>query len=120
MTQKNRPHGRITSQATEESVEQRARELARMDGRTAKEVTTSDRMQAKKELVGDDSADDPADDENIVASGMGSPPTSHGTHTKNYLPTDDRVEIETVQEGVDEAEHDEMRAASKMDIDDEK
>jgi hypothetical protein len=98
---------------TEELVEQRARELALISGRSPNQVNGSDRIQAKKELLGDDSADDPADDANIVASGMGSPPTSTGRQTKNHLPTDDEDEVNMVQQGVDQAVHEEMLAAGK-------
>jgi hypothetical protein len=107
-------HGKIMqSSVTEDMIEQRARELALIAGREPNRVIGSDRIQAKKELLGDDSADDAMDEENIMPLGMGSPPTSTGKHTKNHLPTDDEVEIQTVQEGVDEAAHDEMIEASK-------
>jgi hypothetical protein len=106
--------GKITQAlVTEEMVEQRARELALIAGREPNRVTGSDRIQAKKELLGDVSADDPTDDDDIVPSGMGAPPTSTGKHTKNHLPTDDEDEARMVQEGVDEAAHDEMLEASK-------
>jgi hypothetical protein len=103
----------MQSSVTEDMIEQRARELALIAGREPNRVIGSDRIQAKKELLGDDSADDAMDEENIMPLGMGSPPTSTGKHTKNHLPTDDEVEIQTVQEGVDEAAHDEMIEASK-------
>ena len=103
----------MQSSVTEDMIEQRARELALIAGREPNRVIGSDRIQAKKELLGDDSADDAMDEENIMPLGMGSPPTSTGKHTKNYLPKDDEVEIQMVQEGVDEAAHDEMLEASK-------
>jgi hypothetical protein len=109
-----RGHGKIMqSSVTEDMIEQRARELALIAGREPNRVIGSDRIQARKELLGDDSAEDALDEENIMPVGMGSPPTSTGKHTKNYLPTDDQVEIQAVQEGVDEAAHDEMLEASK-------
>lgn len=107
-------HGRITdSLVTADMIDKRARELALIAGRAPNRVIGSDRVQAKKEMLGDDSADEATDDENIISSGMGSPPTSTGKHTKNHLPTDDEVEMQMVQEGVDEAAHDEMLQASK-------
>lgn len=94
-------------------VEERARELALIDGRGANRVTASDRIQAKKELLGDDSGDAAIDDTGITPSGMGAPPTSRGKRIKPQLPTDDETEIETVQEGLDQAEHDEMVQAAR-------
>jgi hypothetical protein len=108
-------HGKITeSLVTEERIEQRARELALIAGREPNRVTTSDRIQAKKELLGDDSADAAVDESDIVGRGMGSPPTSRGRQTTNNLPHDDETTERTVQEGLDEAEHDEMLEASKI------
>jgi hypothetical protein len=107
-------HGTISrSLVTPDMVENRARELALIAGREPNRVTASDRIQAKKELLGDDSADAAVDDTGITPSGMGAPPTSTGSRTERHLPTDDETEIQTVQEGVDEAEHDEMVQAAK-------
>lgn len=109
-----RGHGTITKPiVTPDTVENRARELALIAGREPNRVTASDRIQAKKELLGDDSADVAVDDTGITPSGMGAPPTSTGKHVKPQLPTDDQTEIQTVQEGLDEAEHDEMLQAAK-------
>src|ERR1700742_164182 len=91
MSKKNRPsvrgqtgeeihaHGTIKqSLVTEETVENRARELALIGGREPNRVTASDRIQAKK-----------------------------------YLPTDDETEIQMVEEGVNEAGHEQMVQAAK-------
>jgi len=94
-------------------VERRARELALIAGRGQNRVTDSDRIQAKKELLGDDSGDAAADDTGITPSGMGAPPTSRGQRIEPLLPTDDETESQTVQEGVDEAEHDSMLQAAR-------
>jgi hypothetical protein len=108
------PHGSIMrSLVTSDTVENRARELALIAGREPNRVTASDRIQAKKELLGDDSADDAVDDTGITPSGMGAPPTSTGKRIEPQLPTDDQTEIQMVQEGLDEAEHDEMLQAAK-------
>ena len=107
-------HGTISrSLVTPDMVEDRARELALIAGREPNRVTASDRIQAKKELLGDDSGDAAIDDTGIAPSGMGAPPTSTGSRAERHLPTDDQTEIQTVQEGVDEAEHDEMVQAAK-------
>jgi hypothetical protein len=109
------PRGKIKprSLVTEEMVEQRAREIALISGREPNHVLGSDRIQAKKELLGDPSRNDPADEPNIVTRGMGAPPTSRGKRTEPRLPKDDMTTSGTVQEGIDEAEHDEMLEASK-------
>ena len=99
--------------ATPEMVENRAREVALIAGREPNRVTASDRIQAKKELLGDDSGDAAADDTGIMPSGMGAPPTSKGRKTEPQLPTDDETETQTVEEGLSEAEHDQMLNAAK-------
>src|SRR5580698_9969732 len=88
-------HGTIMrSLVTPDMVENRARELALIDGREANRVTASDRIQAKKELLGDDSADAAMDDTGMAPSGMGAPPTSTGRRIEPQLPTDDETEIQ--------------------------
>jgi hypothetical protein len=94
-------------------IEIRARELAFIDGRNPNRVTASDRIQAKKELLGNASGDSAVDDTGITPSGMGYPPVSRGHRIEPQLPTDDETEARTVQEGLDEAEHDEMLQAAK-------
>ena len=107
-------HGKIAyALISPEMVETRARELALIAGRTPNRVNASDRIQAKMELLGDDAADAAVDDTGIMPGGMGYPPVSTGTHTKNLLPTDDQMEMDLVQEGLDKAEHEEMLQAAK-------
>ncbi|GEM_PF-2809131 len=108
------PRGKITTMpATEDDVEQRAREDALISGREPNRVNASDRIQAKKELLGDDSADNPTDENEITGRGMGAPPVSRGKKVEAQLPDDDLDEERTVQEGIDEAEHSEMLEAAK-------
>jgi hypothetical protein len=108
------PRGKITqSVVTPDDVEQRARELALISGREPNQVSASDRIQAKKELLGDDSANNAVDENEITGRGMGAPPVSRGKKIEPQLPDDDLDEERTVQEGVDEAEHSEMLEASK-------
>jgi len=107
-------HGRITKNTvTPEDVNERARELALIAGREPNRRTTSDLREAKEELRGDDAAESPADDQGIIASGMGAPPTSRGHKVEAHLPDDDMDEQRTVEEGVEEAAHDEMLQAAK-------
>lgn len=108
------PRGKITnSSATENDIEQRAREDALISGREPNRVSASDRIQAKKELLGDKSADQSVDENEITGSGMGAPPVSRGRKIEPQLPHDDEVEERTVEEGVEEAGHDEMLEAAK-------
>jgi hypothetical protein len=114
MKRRLRPQGRITrNTVTPDEVAERARELALISGRAPNRRTASDLRDAKRELLGDESADAPADEPHRPASGMGAPPTSSGRRVRRHLPTDDRDEERTVQEGVDEAEHSEMLEAAK-------
>ncbi|HXF10135.1 MAG TPA: hypothetical protein VN625_05070 [Desulfuromonadaceae bacterium] len=111
---KLQPHGRITQNTvTPEEVDERARELSLIRGHEPSHRTTSDLRQAKRELRGDDAADAPDDDQGIMASGMGAPPTSRGKKIEPQLPDDDQDEARLVEEGVDEAGHDQMLEASK-------
>lgn len=103
----------MNSSATENDVEQRAREDALISGREPNRVSASDRIQAKKELLGDDSADKSVDENEIVGRGMGAPPVSRGKKVEAQLPDDDLNEERLVQEGIDEAEHSEMLEATK-------
>ena len=108
------PHGRITKNTvTPGQVNKRARELSLIGGHEPNRRSKSDLCQAKRELRGDDRADAPADEPGITGSGMGTPPASRGHQTPRHLSTDDQDEEQTVQEGVDEAEHSEMLEASK-------
>jgi hypothetical protein len=84
-----------------------------ISGRAPNHILGSDRIQAKKELLGDTSRNDPADESNITPRGLGSPPTSRGRKTPAKLPSNDSITTQSVQEGIDEAEHDEMLEASK-------
>lgn len=112
--EKIHPHGSIVrGPVTLDMVENRARELAFIAGRNPYRVTASDRIQAKKELLGNDCGDTAVDDTGITPSGMGAPPTSKGRKIEPQLPTDDETETKTVQEGLDEAEHDQMLQAAK-------
>jgi len=107
-------HGRITkSPATPETVSGRARELSLIEGREPNRPTSADRIQAKKELLGDESAESSSDDPQIPAQRLDKRPDSTGKQVPNRLPDDDQTTEQLVQEGVDEAEHDEMVAASK-------
>lgn len=102
-----------------DEVEQRAGELAAIAGRAASDFSESDLEQARRELLHGGPAG-PADEDESVAgiSSWDDVPGSTGTHAENRGPTDEaNIAQELVQEGLDEALHDEMREASKKNID---
>ena len=102
-----------------ETVEQRAIEIAVIAGRSAGHVTEADRDQARRELLGEGSREPEEDDAMIGASGaLDEPPGSTGQHIASLLPEDEaNIGERLVQEGVDEALHDEMLQARKKNID---
>lgn len=110
-----RVEGKITkSGVTRRRIEERARELALIRGRSPNRVTTSDLRQAKRELVGAVHPTSRAKDETkLTAPEWGSPQTSSGRRTRVLRPRDGQSTKELVEEGMDEAEHDQMLAARK-------
>ena len=107
--------GKITkSLATPGMVEKRARQLALIAGRRAGQVNDTDREEAKRELLEPIHPTSRLADKPFPAgSPWGSPPASTGRRTKRISPTDDKVSKELVEEGVDEAEHDQMVRARR-------
>ena len=99
-------------------VEQRAREIALINGRPADEFNEADLDEAQAELTGDTALTDQREEEStpgvarlgdIVAGSAG-----HKNPPKR--PSDEqRVAEQLVQEGVDEAEHHSMLAGSTRD-----
>jgi hypothetical protein len=107
----SRVQGKITKPAvTPRMVEHRARELALIAGRE-KQVTETDRVEAKRELLGPIHPTPRVSDD---LAPWGSPPASAGRRAKRHQPTDDQISKELVEEGVDEAEHDQMVTARKV------
>ena len=109
------PRGKITkSLVTPGMVETRARQLALIAGRRAGQVNNSDREEARRELVSPiHPTSRPSDKPFPAGSPWGGPPTSAGRRTKRLRPTDDQITKELVEEGVDEAEHDQMVRARR-------
>jgi len=99
---------------TPEMVEQRARELARMDGRN--EPHDLDRQQAQAELLGPAEAGDGPEAVNEELERITSwdeAPESTGVRAALVRPEDDANIAETlVQEGMEEAEHDQRLSAA--------
>ena len=83
---------------TPELVEQRAREIARIEGRSPEQVTEDDLQEARAELLGENTH--PEEDEDRTLAGSG--------HKAEKL----------VADGVEEAAHDQMLAAQDPDASD--
>jgi hypothetical protein len=100
---------------TPDMVEQRARELARMDGRT--DPHDGDRERAKHEFLGPvDEARGPEVSESNVGDVVtwDEAPEASGMRAAQVLPEDDASIAETlVQEGLEEAEHDQRLTAAE-------
>ena len=107
---------------TSEMVEARARELAVINGRPSSEPSEADYQQAKRELTGEAEMDPQEESsESIPASDGWDPvPGSTGRQTADSLGEDEDAEgrsesAQMFEEGVTEAEHDQMRQASRAD-----
>jgi hypothetical protein len=118
---KKKPRGRIEvrgkgiSAVSDELLQQRARDLAEEDGRT--EPTDADLKKAREELSGftEDSAPEvPPGDEDVTSWSESADTTGQMVDTS---PPDEDVDIglELVEEGVDEADQDQRRAAKDED-----
>jgi membrane carboxypeptidase/penicillin-binding protein len=100
---------------TPSMVEQRAKEIALINGRTAEQVNKSDREEAQNEMTGDFATAEQRDENSpeIAATLRDINPTSSGHKVAALLPSDEQqVAEQLVREGVDEAEHHSMLAGS--------
>lgn len=101
---------------TEEMVEERAVELAAINARSAKDVRESDREQATRELTGEPDMDPK---EALLESEWWGPvpgSTGHQARESSSEDTDDdglSDSARLVEQGVEEAEHDQMFQAVK-------
>src|SRR4029077_17092413 len=109
-----------TGTVTPAMVEARARELALIDGRDSSKPTKADYQQAKRELTGEDDIDPQQENlESLPESEAWDPlPGSTGRQAAESLGEDEDVEgrsesAQMFEEGVSEAEHDQMRQASR-------
>jgi hypothetical protein len=101
-----------------DTVQQRARELAQIDGRTG--YTEQDWRRARQELHGGQQSSSDGDDDHMPesVSERDMTATDTGHHTENLRGGDDNILEELVSEGMDEAFHDRMLQASKLDPED--
>jgi hypothetical protein len=103
---------------TPEMVEQRAREIALINGRAAEEFNEADLEEAQAELTGAVALEEQREEEPGPGAGTlrDMVPGTSGHKNAPKLPSDDqRVAEQLVQEGVDEAEHHSMLAGSTQD-----
>jgi hypothetical protein len=103
-------------------VEARARELARINGRDSSKPTKADYQQAKRELTGQEEID--PQKQNVESApeseGWDPVPGSTGRQAVDSLGEDEDAEgrseaAQMYEEGINEAEHDQMRRAAEED-----
>jgi hypothetical protein len=101
-------------------VEARARELAAINGRDSSKPTEADYQQAKRELIGEEEID--LQEENLESvpesEGWDPVPGSTGRQAAESLGEDEDAEgrsesAQMYEEGINEAEHDQMRRAAE-------
>ena len=111
-----------TGTVTPAMVDARARELALVDGRDSSKPTKADYQQAKRELTGEDDIDPQQENlESLPESEAWDPlPGSTGRQAAESLGEDEDAEgrsesAQMFEEGISEAEHDQMRQAAQAD-----
>src|SRR5947207_15744042 len=119
-TIKGRISGRFNGlgTVTPEMVEQRAREIALINGRAAEEFNEADLEEARTELTGASPVEEQREEQDAPGAGTlrDMVPGTAGHKNAPKLPSDDqRISEQLVQEGVDEAEHHSMLAGSTSD-----
>ena len=107
---------------TSEMIEARARELAAINGRPSSEPAETDYQQAKRELTGEAETDSQEESSESVSESEGWDPVpgSTGRQAADSLGEDEDAEgrsesAQLFEEGVSEAEHDQMRQATRAD-----
>ena len=107
---------------TSEMVEARARELAAINSRPSSEPSEADYQQAKRELTGDAETDPQEESSESTPDSEGWEPVagSTGRQAADSLGEDEDAEgrseaAQMFEEGVTEAEHDQMRQAALAD-----
>lgn len=119
--QSTRTNGRVTLRGEGAGVpswddaEARAKEIARINGRTR--ATENDREQARDELRAQSLPPTTGEDaiaKRSVTRDPADPPARRGRRTRTEPASDPQTDLERlVVEGVEEAQHDQMRAASR-------
>jgi len=113
------PHGRISDHfqglgaANDESVVQRAREIAITNGRLPNQFTRDDYVQAKRELIGASPQEQGELDTEELTRWDEAPGSSGHSVTKTEPVDEQEIEEELVEEGLNEAEHEQMVEGAK-------
>jgi len=124
MKKRHTLRGRISSQGrglgtvTQQMVLRRAREIARINGRSARKVRDSDYEQARRELTQEVPLPPPRTAAELVPEDKrwDPIPETEGTKIPVVPPSDEQTVAERfVEEGVEDAEHDQMKRGSKID-----
>jgi len=97
-----------------EMIEQRAREIARSDGRT--EANDLDRASAREDLIGATSISEKEATTKEPGRDWGMPLVSSGEKAPTVAPEDeDNIPEKLIQEGVEEADHDQRLRSGQTD-----
>jgi hypothetical protein len=102
-------HAEGLGTVTRQMIEDRAREIALIDGRTR--PSKEDRLVARRELLHMRGIEDNAElvDEELDSLDPSDTPTHHGTHAPNFETDDEElVQRQLVEQGIEEAEHEQM------------
>jgi len=119
LTQRGRGLGTVT----ETMVRQRAGELAVINGRSEKNIIDSDVEQARRELTGEENlVPQPSKAEEVPEDGRWDPVPGSTGQPAPIMPAPDEqtVEEKLVEEGVEEAEQDQMIRATRESLKREK
>jgi len=113
------PHGKISDHfqglgaASRDTVLRRAREIALTNGHPPNHFTEDDFLQAKRELMGA-TGDGESDGPLTNLTRWDEAPGSHGHPVEKTEPADEQTcEAELVEEGLNEAEHEQMVEGAK-------
>lgn len=110
-------HGLGTGDLTEDDVERRAREIALIRGLPPELLTESDRAEAWAELQGDrlpGTVDSDGESRGALSRDPSEPLAISGRQVANHEGENDTTSVERLaNEGVEEAQHDQMLAARR-------
>ena len=108
-------HFRAVGTVTPEMVRQRAREIAIINGHPANHCTSQDLLEAKRELTGFLPGLDDEEGSKFSAGAWGVEPDSDGRAVeKEEIPDEQSVGEVLIEQGINEAEHDQMVQAAKL------
>jgi hypothetical protein len=108
-------HFRGLGTVTREMVERRAKEIAIINGRGPNDFTENDWVQAKHEFLGIQEVEEIEEEEPVAAlTRWDEEPGTSGHHVENEPTPDEQTVAERlVEEGVEEANHDQMLKGSR-------